>query len=265
MTYLALFRFAFLCCFASTACAQSSVLLDAMSQELNRNFSVLKEKGDPAPYFLSYEVTEVDYRSVGGALGAIEASSGTKSRSLDVSVRVGSPKLDNYRKVRNERGQFTSGIALSVDDTPNAVKRRLWLETDRAYRAAAERLIRIRTNTQVRVASEDDSDDFSIEEPAKFQQAPPPLRFNQVEWTERIRKLSARFGNYPRVLTSHVTVSAQTDTRYLVNTEGTRIEHGRGFARVVISASAKAEDGTDLSTYETFEAVEPSGLPATPR
>jgi predicted Zn-dependent protease len=30
---------------------------------------------------------------------------------------------------------------------------------------------------------------------------------------------------------------------------------------VVISASAKAEDGTDLSTSETFEAVEPTGLP----
>ena len=63
------------------------------------------------------------------------------------------------------------------------------------------------------------------------------------------------------MLTSHVSVSAQTDTRYFVNTEGSRIEHGRGFARVVISASAKAADGTDLSTFETFEAVDPSGLP----
>src|SRR5262249_57753278 len=48
---------------------------------------------------------------------------------------------------------------------------------------------------------------------------------------------------------------------YLVNTEGTRIEHGRGFARVMISASAKAADGADLSNFEAFEAVEPTGLP----
>ena len=53
----------------------------------------------------------------------------------------------------------------------------------------------------------------------------------------------------------------QTDTRYFVNTEGTRIEHGRGFARVVITASAKAADGTDLSAFETFEAVD-AGRPA---
>jgi TldD protein len=237
------------------------VLLDAMTQELNRNFTVLKDKGDPAPYFLSYEVTETDYRSISGTLGAIDASNAGKGRALDVSVRVGSNKLDNYRRVRNDRGQFTSGTALSIDDTPNAIRRRLWLETDRAYRAAAERLIRIRTNTQVRVAAEDDSDDFSTEEPSRFQQAPPPLKFNQTEWTERVRKLSARFGNYPGVLTSQVAVSAQTETRYFVNTEGTRVEHGRGFARIVVSASAKAPDGTDLSTFDTFEAVDPSGLP----
>jgi predicted Zn-dependent protease len=76
-----------------------------------------------------------------------------------------------------------------------------------------------------------------------------------------VRKLSARFSNYPHVLTSHVSVSGQTDSRYFVNSEGSRIQHGRGFARVVISASAKATDGTDLSSFETFEAVEASGLP----
>jgi len=250
---------------ASIAVAQPSVLLDAMSQELNRNFTVLKQKADPPPYFLSYEVTEVDHHSVSGTLGTVDASSGGKSRTLDVSVRVGSPKLDNYHRVRGGggggSGQFTSGASLTFEDNVNSIKRRLWLDTDRAYRLAAERLIRIKTNTQVKVAAEDDSDDFSAEPVSVFQQAPPPLKFDEAEWSQRVRKLSARFQNYPSVLTSHVSVSALTDTRYLVNTEGTRIEHGRGFARVVITASAKAADGTDLSTFEAFEAVEPAGLP----
>jgi predicted Zn-dependent protease len=143
----------------------------------------------------------------------------------------------------------------------NSIKRRLWLETDRAYRAAAERLIRIKTNTQVRVAGADDSDDFSSERPSTFQQAPPKLKFDEDSWRERSRKLSARFQNFPSVLTSQVYASCQTDTRYLVNTEGTRIQHGRGYARVVITASAKAADGTDLETFDTFEAEECSGLP----
>ena len=236
-----------------------------MSQELNRNFTVLKQKGDPPAYFMSYEVTEVDRRSISGTLGTLDSSTGGKSRTLDVSVRVGSPHLDNYHRVRGmgggASGQFTSGAPLTFEDNANSIQRRLWLDTDRAYRLAAERLIRIKTNTQVKVAAEDDSDDFSSEPVSVFQQAPPPLKFDEAAWSQRIRKLSARFQNYPSVLTSHVSVSAATDTRYLVNTEGSRIEHGRGFARVVITASAKAADGTDLSTFEAFEAIDPAGLP----
>jgi predicted Zn-dependent protease len=245
----------------SAASAQTSVLLDSMAQELNRNFSVLKDKADPPPYFMSYEVTETDVHSISGTLGAIDNSNSNKARQLDVSVRVGSSKLDNYRRVRGDRGPIPASAALTIEDNPNAIKRRLWLETDRAYRTAAERLIRIKTNTQVKVAAEDDSNDFSTEDPSTFQQAPPRLRFSEQEWTDRIRKLSARFQNYPSVLTSHVTVAAQTDTRYLVNTEGSRIQHGRGYARVIITATAKASDGTDLGTFESFEAVDPSGLP----
>jgi len=223
----------------SAAMAQPPALLDAMSQELNRNFTVMKEKADPAPYFLSYEVTEVQYQTVSGTLGTIEGNEGGKNRELDVSVRAGSPKLDNYHHVRTGgRGggavmQSTSS-SLTFEDSVNAIKRRLWLETDAAYRAAAERLIRIKTNTQVKVAEEDNSDDFSLEPASVSIEAPPKLKFDKEEWEGRIRKLSARFGNYPSILTSHVTVSGQTDTRFFVNTEGTRLVYGRGFSRVII-------------------------------
>jgi predicted Zn-dependent protease len=246
---------------ARDAAAQPGVLLDAMSQELNRNFTTLKEKADPPPYFLSYEITEQEFRSVTGTLGTVDSANGGKTRALDVSIRIGEPKLDNYHRVRNDRGQFTSGATISYEDNVNSVKRRLWLETDRAYRAAAERLIRIKTNTQVRVAAEDDSDDFSIEPPATFQQVPGKLKFNENHWQEKIRLYSGRFKSYRNVLTSHVSVLAQTDTRYLVNSEGSRIAHGRGFVRIVISASARAADGADCSSFETFEAVDESGLP----
>jgi hypothetical protein len=227
-----------------------------MSQELNRNFSALKEKADPPPYFLSYEITEQEFKTVSGTLGTVDAINAGQSRALDVSVRVGTPKLDNYHRVRGDRGQFTSGALVSYEDNVNSIKRRLWLETDRAYRTAAERLIRIKTNTQVKVAEEDNSDDFSSEAPATFSQVPAKLKFNEAEWQNKIRLYSARFQNYPSVLTSHVSVICQTDTRYLVNTEGSRIAHGRGFARVVITATAKASDGTDLSSFEAFEAVD---------
>src|SRR5215813_3937196 len=49
---------------AQTAEPPPPVLLDAMSQELNRNFKAMKEKADPPPYFISYEVTEIQYHSI---------------------------------------------------------------------------------------------------------------------------------------------------------------------------------------------------------
>lgn len=144
-------------CFTATVSAQSSVLLDTMSGELDRNFSTLKAKADPAPYFLSYEVTEEDFHGVSASLGAITGNSHGKSRRMDVCVRVGSPKLDNYHRVRGERTQFTSGAPLTFEDQPAPIKQQLWAETDRAYRLAAERLIKIRTNAEVKVADQDSS------------------------------------------------------------------------------------------------------------
>ncbi len=232
-----------------------------MSQELNRNFGVLKQKADPPPYFMSYEVTEQEFRSVSGELGSVTPATGGKTRVLDVSVRVGTPQLDNYHRVNGQAGRVTSGAAITYEDNANSIKRRLWLETDRAYRTAAQRLIQIKTNSQVRVAAADTSADFSQEEPNVHVQAQPKLKFDDAAWTERVRKLSARFQNFPGVLTSQVSASCEINTRYIVDTEGARIEDGRGFARVVISAASKAADGTDLETFDTFEAVDCSGLP----
>jgi predicted Zn-dependent protease len=232
-----------------------------MGEELNRNYGVLKQKADPPPYFMSYEITEEQYHVVSASLGAITSQTGAKTRNLDVSIRVGSPKLDNYHRARGDRAQFTSGAAISIDDDPAAIRRRLWLDTDRAYRAAAERLTKIKTNTQVKVAEEDKSDDFSTEESTMHTASVPKASFDNVRWTERMRKLSAIFKKYPGVLTGSVSVSDQAETKYFASTEGTRLQFGRGFARIVISAQGKAEDGMDLQTFDSFEAVDSSGLP----
>ena len=247
-------------CVTAAASAQSSVLLDAMGEELNRNFSTLKAKADPPPYFLSYEVTEEDYHGVAATLGAINSTGNGKSRRLDVCVRVGSPKLDNYHRVRGERTQFTSGAPITFEDQPGSIKQRIWLETDRAYRLAAERLIKIRTNAEVKVAEADASSDFSREEPVVRVETVPLARF-AADWTARVRKLSEKFNDYPGILTSSVTVTYQNETKYFVNSEGSRLRHGRGFARVMVNAQAKAMDGTDLATGETFEATDPGNLP----
>jgi TldD protein len=242
--------------------AEDHVVLNTMAEELQRNFEVLKQKADPAPYFLSYEITDQESHTVGASLGVLNSTGSGHSRYLDVTVRVGDPKLDNFRRVRGERIQFTSGAAVAIDDSPAALKQRIWLETDRIYRAAAERLIKIKTNQQVKAADRDTSNDFSGEESYAHWEQPAALTYDSARWTKNVKELSKEFTQYPDLLSSDVQVSFQSDTRYFTNTEGTRVQHGRDFARVIITASAKAKDGMDVSDFESFEAANPKDLPS---
>ena len=254
-------RLALFAAAAMVAAAQQPAVLDVMAQELNRNFSVLKEKAKPAPYFIGYEVTDQETRTVTASLGAMVGTSGGHTRLLDVSVRVGSPKLDNYHVENGNRGNFTSGRGVTVDDNALALQMRLWGETDRVYRAAVERLMRIQSSQQVKVAAEDQSDDFSTEPPVEHAGAPVKFRCDRAGWTARLRTLSARFGKYPEVLTSSVEVSCRAETHYLATTEATRLAHGRGYARIIIQSHARAEDGSDLSIGRYFDALDETGLP----
>ena len=241
--------------------AQAPPLVRILTEELDRNFRVLKEKGDPAPYYIAYEVAEHESSSVSATLGALRSSRTGRTRTLDITVRVGSPKLDNYHRVRGERAFFTSGAALPIEDSAPAIQRIIWLETDRVYRLAAERLIKIKSNRDVNVAEEDDSDDFSKEEPAVFFQPVLQVNFPMDQSAARVKKLSQAFARFPSILTSNVSLAAGRETRYFVNTEGTRLEHGRGYAGVRFVARSKAADGMDIGTGDGFDATDLAGLP----
>ncbi len=158
--------------------------------------------------------------------------------------------------------QFTSGAGVPIDNTPGALRQDLWLETDRVYRASAERLIKIKTNQQVKAADRDTSNDFSSEESYAHWEPPATIAFDSPRWTQNVRDLSRDFLSYPDLLSSDVQVSFQSDTRYFANTEGTKVQHGRGFARVIVTASAKAKDGMDVSDFASFEAADPKDLPS---
>lgn len=249
-----------LCLLGARARAGDSPLLSLLEQELKRNFSALREKADPKPYFISYSVTDVETRSVSGNFGALQSTQADRRRYLDVSVRAGSPQLDNYRVIRGERPRFAGGLALPVEDGDAAIRRRLWLETDRVYRAAAQRLIGIRASQQTNLESTAAAD-FSEETPAQASIPTPPVAFDAPLWERKVREWSALFRSRPTVLASGVAVQTTREVKYFVSTEGARLEHGRTFARLLISARGKAADGMDLIATETFEALDVSRLP----
>jgi len=246
---------------SSCACAQTP-LVKILSDELDRNFTILKQKGDPPPYFMSYEVTSTDSYVMVASRGSLETQQHNQGRYLDVTVRNGTQQFDNYHLVANEnRPRFTVATPIALEDNAAAIRQAVWLATDRTYRAAAQRLIRLKGDEKLRTAAVDTSDDFDKEDPQVFFSSPPPLKFNASEWATRLRKLSAEFSKYPGALDSSVQFETKINTQILVTTDGTRLEFGRPFTRMIIVANGKAQDGMDLTTMESFETDDPAKLP----
>lgn len=243
------------------AAAPTPKLVEILAAELDRNFEGLKEKGDPKPYFAAYAITENEVTQMDAVSGLLGSKSTRHSRNLDVTLRLGSPKLDNYHRQPRSVAQFTLGSAVSLDDNANALKRRLWLDTDTVYRAAAQRLTNIKSDTQVKVDAADPSDDFSPA-PATVEYRPVlEFKVNEKQWADRLRAWSLQLSKSPEILNSAVSFSAQREVKTFVNTDGSRLQHGRTYARITIMARAKAFDGMDLATSDTIEADEPGRLP----
>jgi predicted Zn-dependent protease len=210
---------------------------------------------------MGYSVTDVESHQIAASQGSLDLENQAHQRVADVTIRVGNPKFDNYRRNGPDQPRFGTATAIAVEDNPVAIRRALWLATDRIYRNVSNRFIRLKADEKLRVKAADDSDDFSVEQPQVFFSSPPALKFNSAEWTARLRKLSADFTKYPGALDSSVSLEAQRVVKTFVTTEGTRLEHGRLFTRLMIVARGKASDGMDLTTMESFETDDPAKLP----
>jgi len=240
--------------------ADSSVLLATMQSELQRAKDSLA-KSDPAPYFISYEVYDQHTFQVAGTYGTIVTSNAANRRWADVTMRVGSPLLDNTHN-ENRASGITSG-PLPLADDRDAISRTLWEMTNREYRRASPAYSKVMSNTAVQAEEEDKSPDFSHEAPQmQIDPAAAPITFNQKEWEDKIRKYSSVFRKYPEVYTSSVTLQIQQTTSYFVSSEGSKVETPGVMARLVVEASTRADDGMDLVRVETFESTKPAGLPS---
>jgi predicted Zn-dependent protease len=237
--------------------------VEILAGELDRNFRILREKADPKPYYICYRVAEVEGGLMSSSLGSLVQRSDNHRRSLDVTVRVGSPKLDNFHLLKGERPRFTASAALPVEDNPAALAQIAWRETDRAWRAAAQRLMQVESAIKMRAEAPGTADlpDFSEEPPAAGIQDVPRQKFSPGEWAGRLRKWSSVFAQYPLIISSNISLQWQREVRIFVSSDGARIRQGRHFYRLTISASAKGYDGNDLNLFRSFDAAEPDRLP----
>ena len=235
------------------------LLLATMHEELRRATTELGNL-DPAPYFLSYSVYDQEVLSIAASYGAILNSATGRRRTADVTMRVGSPTLDNTHN-ENRTSGITSGT-LPLGEDRDAIARVLWQLTYRGYRRAAPAYLNVKTSTAVRTEEEDKSADFSQEAPQnRVESASAAFRVDPKAWEERIRRYSSYFRKHPEVYTSTVTLQVQSSRSYFVSSEGSSIVTPSALARLVLQGETLAEDGMELFRVESFQAPTPEQLP----
>jgi predicted Zn-dependent protease len=238
------------------------VLLSAMQQEVQRAATLLA-KSDPAPYFLSYSVYDNDAAAVIASHGGLFQSFTGHRRLADVTMRVGTPALDNTHN-ENRGSGLTSG-SLPLGNDRDAIARELWILTNREYRRAAPAFLNVKTSTSVRSEEEDKSPDFSTE-PAQnsVDSTETSLKFDMAAWRDKIRSYSSYFRKYPEIYTSHVLLQVEKGKFYFVSSEGSSVVTKGAMARLIIQAETRADDGMELLRVETFQGPTPDGFPAEP-
>jgi TldD protein len=257
-------------CFLATLCAiplavlsatpRPDILLQTMQKELQRATTLLA-KADPAPYFITYAVTDADAWTIAGVNGGIVVSTSGHRRQADVMMRVGSPALDNTHGQSRPSGIFSGSLPLH--DDADAIARVLWQLTDREYEQASGAFLRTKTNQAVQSEEEDKSPDFSQETAQTHEdETVPKLILDQKMWEERLRRVSAGFLKYSDVYTSLVLLQGGTSRSYLVTSEGAALVQPSATVRLVIEAETRADDGTNLLRVESFQEPTPEQLPS---
>jgi TldD protein len=243
----------------TTSAPPRNLLLDTMQRELKRA-TIALAKSDPAPYYLSYAVTDTSGYEIGGTSGSLFLSAKVNRRQADVMMRVGSTALDNTHGPSRPSG-VTSGM-LPLADNPDATARVLWQLTDREYEQASAAFLKVKTNQAVRSEEEDKSPDFSQDPPQNhLDSSRAPFAFDQESWADRIRKISAEFLKYPHVYSSAVVLDAASNRSLLATSEGTALVRPSAISRLIIEAGTRADDGMELMRVESFEAPSPDLLP----
>ena len=241
----------------------ASPLLQAMREEMSRSIDLLKRQPVP-PYFLSYEITETHLIRVGASFGALSYNNERRNRMLDIDLRVGDYALDNTHPVRGSLTNWSdrfSRINIPIEDDVDAVRSVLWYHTDRKYKRALEQFTTVKTNVQVKVEEEDQSDDFSREPVEQYVEEPAFLAVPRDEWVDRVKKYTAPFAKDGNIYDASASLLATVSTRQYVNSEGSEIQTSQERYRLFIYAFTKADDGMELPRYESFSAFSPEGLP----
>jgi hypothetical protein len=230
-------------------------VLKAMLAELRRSQEKLQLGELQRPYYIDYQVTELNQYSADATLGALRSSQANTGRLVRVVVRIGDYKQDSYYG----EGVGTVDV-MPMDNNEIALRRQLWLATDKAYKAALGGLSEKQAALK-NLQSENEVADFSQEKASQSIQKTIQLGADLEAWKKNIRVASDLFRRDPSLDSSEANFSFRVLNHYYVNTEGAVTRDGKAIYSYGFSGSAQADDGMRLERSHGYVVTNPDELP----
>jgi TldD protein len=237
--------------------ASDNVLLRALREEMDRSKAKLKMDNVAAPYYIEYRVTEMDAFDASAAFGALRSQQRGSGRFLRVVVRIGDYKQDSYFGT----GEGTVDM-VPLDDDVFAIRHRVWLATDRAYKAAGEALsAKQAALKQLKV--DEPVDDFAHATPVESIEPRAHLSTSDfTPWLHLIEESSGLYRSDPKLEHFESALRFQVVNHYFVNSEGTEACSGSAQYAITVAGSTQAADGMLLQRSHEDEAKDLNGLPS---
>ncbi len=243
----------------------NSVLMRAMTDELNRSMTSLQISNQIRPYYISYRVIDRQGCNIEAAFGGLIYSGNERNRDVYADLRVGDYNFDNSNFICQVSGSElieSDHATLPLDDDYDAIRHGLWLVTDGTYKKALEKFSRKKAyiqNQQVK----DEVADFAKVPVCRDAEPLAQLRLERAFWESRIGELSSLFRNYPLIQESKVTFNTSVQTQYFLDTEGNRSRRVEMRTSINVTAKAQSADGDPLQDFISFCAPAPGQLQLT--
>src|SRR5690349_5459337 len=230
-------------------------VLKAMLAELKRSEEKLQLGDLQRPYYIDYQVTDLQDYVADASLGALRSDNSNIGRLVRVVVRIGNYKQDSYY------GEGMGSLEIMpIENNELALRRQLWLATDKAYKAALSGFTQKQAALK-NVESESDLSDFSREEPIQSVHDVAKLDVDLDEWKQIVRHTSDLFRRDPALESSDALLHFRVLNRYFVNTEGTVTRNGKAVYTFAFEGSSQAADGMRIERSHGYVVTKADELP----
>ncbi len=234
-----------------------------MRDEMARSVSRMQIPGAEKPFYIQYQLLDLDIREITGSFGALLSSSTTRNRFMLLGVRIGDYHLDSSNFVTEDgfRGFLGSAGQVGIDRDYNSLRQDLWLSTDQAYKEALTSMSLKRAFLRS-LTKPPEIDDFSQAQPVVQVEPRVEPDWTSRNWEDEARESSRSVRGVPELKDARVTYYLIYATYYLLTSEGTEIRISRSFAGIEGAMDALSDDGMQIQNFYSKYVTRPADLPS---